>query len=182
MTTATPIRGAGLLAALAIAGLVHIGTLVTVPRWVPETAVTRLMRTLPPDRFTVIAATGGVLRGLDPAFVHAACPLDLAAGPVGVTGPVPDDLWTLALVDTSGAVVADIAAPAVDGGRLALEVGTAGDLEIRRRARGGLTPAPLTATLSDRRGLVLVRAFLDEGADRPALEATLAALACTPLR
>ena len=76
-----------LLAIVMVAGIVHIASLLLVPRVAPDDAYARLVAVAPEGRVTVLpraATPGDALPDRDPAVATAVCRYDLAAGPLRV--------------------------------------------------------------------------------------------------
>jgi uncharacterized membrane protein len=81
-----------LVVSVTIAGLVHIGSLLGVPRVATAGPYERLAALAADGRFVVLPDEGAgvdVLPFRDPAFVTAACRFDLTKGPITVRAPLP---------------------------------------------------------------------------------------------
>ena len=96
-----------LLAALIIAGLVHIVTILILPRVASRDSYARIASVAPINRFTPLPdARPGVelLPMQDPALARSACRFDLSAGPVRVRADVRglEGMLTLSFHDRRG--------------------------------------------------------------------------------
>jgi uncharacterized membrane protein len=167
------------LGGLLLAGLVHVVAVLLVPEMAPRDAVSRIHDVVPTGEVTAIPADGSVLPDLDPYFVHAACTFDVSAGPIEVTGAMPDTLWTFAVVSKTGGIVTSLERSASVDNRLDVVVGRPGPIEQLRLSRAAtLSPGTSFAAVPDDLGFVLIRAFAPEGAARETFGAALAKLDC----
>jgi uncharacterized membrane protein len=170
-----------LLGGLFLAGFVHVVAVLLIPDMAPRDAVSRVLDLAPPGAMAALPADGSILPDLDPYFTHAACPFDLATGPVELSGAMPDTAWSFAVVSKTGGIATSLERSAAVDNRIDVVVGRPGEVEQIRIARaasaaGGTTYAPVAADL----GFVLVRAFVDEPEHRDDIDAALAALECGP--
>lgn len=170
------------LGGLMLAGIVHVVAVLTIPDVAPADPVDRVFRVAVPGAMTPIPADGTVLQDLDPFFHHAVCLVDPAGGPVEVSGPMPPDLWTVAVVGEREGVAGSLERGGVADGRLELVVGRPAEVERIRLDRVESGRVPTVVEIASGRGFVLVRAFAGRGVDRAAMEAAIAALACAPAR
>ena len=79
------------LAAIILGGIVHLGTILALPRTASQDAYTRLEPITPVNAMTPIprpTAAKALLPYMDPAFAVAVCRYDLANGPMKLTAPV----------------------------------------------------------------------------------------------
>src|SRR5690242_1607261 len=80
-----------ILSGLMLGGLVHLTTIMALPRTASRDAYTRLTPTVPVNGFAVLPSPSpesSVLPFMDPAFAVAVCRYDLANGPLKLTVPV----------------------------------------------------------------------------------------------
>lgn len=160
---------------LAVASLVFTGTLRLLPQIIEARALARFgaPNTMhfagPPD-----AGTRSVVRP-NPDMLYAACPFDLAAGPLRLTAKVPHSTyWSVAAfdADSNNFFVRDDRQLAGD----AIEI-----VAIRR----GMALPPLGATpdrvvlfAPSERGLLLIRVLINDATQVAALEAMQRQAAC----
>jgi uncharacterized membrane protein len=95
-----------ILVGLLLAGIVHIVTLLALPRLIPQDAYARLGKLGPDNAFHIVAGPARnrptVLPFLDPAYVYAVCRYDLAGGPLHIHAPVPASYAALSLYNQDG--------------------------------------------------------------------------------
>ncbi|MYZ50486.1 DUF1254 domain-containing protein [Propylenella binzhouense] len=94
-----------LLAILLTAGVIHIVTILLVPRFATENGWSRLAAVAAPDGFALIGEGEHAVPGLDPLFVHGACRLDLSAAPAAISLSSSGGFWSMALYDPRGLIV-----------------------------------------------------------------------------
>lgn len=169
-----------LLGGLFLGGFVHVIAVLLVPEMAERDAVGRIQALRAVGTITSLPADGSALPDLDPFFVHAACAFDLADGPVTLSGAMPEDVWTVAVVARAGGIVASIERAAAADNRLDLVVGRPTEVERIRLDRAADAPGTTYAESSSDRGFILLRAFAEDPADRPRIAETLASLQCAP--
>ena len=87
-----------LVGAVVIAGIVHIASVLVMPRLAPKDAYARLEKLAPLHRMTLLPATApgaGAPPFEDPALVQGVCRYDLALGPLRLRAELPPDALTL---------------------------------------------------------------------------------------
>ncbi|TPQ49772.1 hypothetical protein C2U72_16820 [Prosthecomicrobium hirschii] len=90
---------------LVLGGIIHIVTVLGLPRFAADDAFTRVAGYGPDYRFNPIPRPGSgtpTLPLLDPAFAQYVCRFDLEDGPVRIRGAMPDTFWTVAVFDGHG--------------------------------------------------------------------------------
>ncbi len=152
--------GLMLLAILMVAGMVHIVSLLLVPRVAPDDAFARVsafapegvVRTLPPA-----ASAGDPLPGRDPALVAAVCRYDLGGGPLRVTAVLGDeDFVALTLHARSGVAFYGLSDRAANEGKLDLVIMTSGQREAAEARDPPDTPVrDVRVVAPESRGFVL---------------------------
>ena len=170
-----------LVGGLMLAGVVHVVTVLAIPNAAKTDAVDRIHRAAPAGRFSAVLADGSILPDLDPFFVHAACPFDLSAGPVEISGTMPADVWTLTVVTENGGVVSSLERATTVNGQLDLVVGGVAAIERLRLAIAGSGRDAIFVSTPVDRGFVLLRAYVSRGADREELSRQLTAIDCSPV-
>lgn len=94
-----------LLIGLFLGGIIHIVTVLGVPRVAEQDAWARLAGFGPDNAFNAIprpAPGVATLPLIDPAFAQYACRFTLEAGPVRIRATLPDQFWSVALFQGSG--------------------------------------------------------------------------------
>jgi uncharacterized membrane protein len=169
-----------------LGGLVHLTTVLALPRLALEDAYTRIERLGPANRVTVLPSPTpfeAVLPRLDPAFLHAACRYDLSAGyPLRVVIPLTQDYMSVSFYTRHGLPFYAL------NDRSAAQRTI--DLQLMTPAQRAALPEDEEITAADRlivesptlEGVVLVRAFVRERGDLAAISARLAEARCSEMR
>lgn len=95
-----------LLAAVIMAGIIHIGAVLGLPMMENARSVKRLDTLLPLHDMVVlppVTEEAQALPYMSPEIAYAFCRYDLSAGPVEIRTALPDSAWSIALIDTLGA-------------------------------------------------------------------------------
>ena len=170
-----------IVSGLLLGGLVHLTTILALPRAASRDAYTRLAATVPVNGFALLPAPtpeASVLPFMDPAFAVAACRYDLANGPVKLTVPVNQAYTSVTFYtryDVAYYAINDRAA-----GRRSIE------LDLMTSSQREALPDDEDVTSADRlivespslTGLIVARAFLPEPSLLPAATAALQAAQC----
>lgn len=96
-----------ILAGLVLGGIIHLAVILILPSQSTNNAWATIDRLGTKNQMVVIKATGDDAwsrLNLDPAFVYAACQIDLSDGPVSISGRLPSAFWTAALIAKDGSV------------------------------------------------------------------------------
>jgi uncharacterized membrane protein len=169
---------------LVMGGIVHLATIMVLPRTATKDAYGRLAALGPINGFTVLPAPtpqAATVPFMDPAFATAVCRYDLGKGPVKLTVPVSQAYTSVTFYtryDVAYYAINDRAA-----GRRSIEL----DLMTTKQRED--LPEDEEITAADRlivespsaTGLIVARAFSPEPSLLPAATATLAAAQCRPL-
>jgi uncharacterized membrane protein len=168
---------------LVLGGIVHLASILALPRTATKDAYSRLAPLAPVNGFAVLPApTPGAssVPFMDPAFATAVCRYDLAKGPVKLTVPVSQAYTSVTFYTRY-----DIAYYAINdraAGRRAIEL----DLMTTRQRED--LPDDEEVTAADRlivespslTGLIVARAFSPEPSLLPTATAALTAAQCKP--
>ncbi len=129
-----------------------------------------------------VPADGSVLPDLDPAFVHAVCPFEVAhGGAIEVSGTMPDTIWSYAVVAGPGIAASFERSSAVEN-RVDLVIADADTAEGVRLVRTGEGNTSTSyAPVPDGRGFVLLRAYTDPDHPPATVRDLLTALDCGPV-
>lgn len=172
-----------IVSGLLLGGLVHLVTILVLPRAASRDAYARLASIVPVNGFTLLPAptpAAAVLPFMDPAFAVAVCRYDLATGPVKLSVPV-DQAYTSVTFYTRR----DVAYYAINdraAGRRLIE------LDLMTPKQREALPDDEDVTAADRlivespslSGLIVARAFSPEPSQMPAATAALQAAQCKP--
>jgi uncharacterized membrane protein len=172
-----------IVAGLLLGSLVHLVTILALPRAASRDAYARLAPIVPVNGFALLPAPtpeDSVLPFMDPAFAVAVCRYDLAKGPVKLTVPVNQAYTSVTFYtrrDVAYYAINDRAA-----GRRSIE------LDLMTRQQRDALPDDEEVTSADRlivdspsfTGLIVARAFSPEPSQMPAAVAALQAAQCKP--
>lgn len=172
-----------ILSGLVLGGLVHLATILVLPRTASRDAYARLASFVPVNGFAVLPGPHpeeSVLPFMDPAFAVAVCLYDLAKGPVKLAVPV-NQAYTSVTFYTRH----DIAYYAINdraAGRRSIE------LDLMTTKQREALPDDEDVTAADRlivesptlTGLIVARALSPEPSLMPAATAALQAAQCKP--
>lgn len=170
-----------LAVSLTIAGLVHIGSLLGVPRVATAGPYERLAKLDADGRFVALPDDGDradLLPFRDPAFVTAACRYDLAQGPVTLRAMLPSTYGAVAVHNQSGQPFYALNDRAAADGAVEINILASDDVaavELEEPTEG--RPA-LRIVSPTEKGFILVRLFAVGESARPALRELAASASC----
>ncbi len=164
-----------------LGGIVHLATVIIMPRTATQDAYSRLARIAPVNAVTALPAPtpeGAMMPYMDPAFAIAVCPYDLSHGTIKLTVPV-----SLAYTSISFYTRHDVAYYAINdraAGRRVIE------LELMTVDQHSQMPEDEDITAADRlivdsptlTGLIEIRALSPEAGFMPMAQNTIAAAQC----
>jgi uncharacterized membrane protein len=170
-----------LFGGLLLGGIVHLATVLLLPRTATQDAYTRLSATARANSITPLPAPtpdDAVLPFMDPAFASAVCRYDLAAGPLKLRVPVSQAYTSVSFYTRSG--VAYYAINDRAAGRRTIE------LDLMTPQQRAELPDDEEVTAADRliveaptpTGLILVRTFAPEPGLMPMARRALASAQC----
>jgi len=170
-----------LLGGLLLGGIVHLATVLLLPRSATQDAYTRLSATAPANSITSLPAPTSdeaVLPFMDPAFATAVCRYDLAAGPLKLRVPVSQAYTSVSFYTRSG--IAYYAINDRAAGRRIIE------LDLMTSEQRAEVPEDEEVTAADRLivesptpiGLILIRTFGPEPGLMPMAHRALSAARC----
>ena len=171
-----------LLGGLLLGGIVHLATVLLLPRTATQDAYTRLTATAPANAIMPIPAPtpdDAVLPFMDPAFATAVCRYDLGAGPLKLRVPVSQAYTSVSFYARTG--VAYYAINDRAAGRRIIE------LDLMTTAQRAELPDDEEVTAADRlivesptpTGLILIRTFGPEPGLMPMAQRALVAARCS---
>jgi uncharacterized membrane protein len=170
-----------LLGGLLLGGIVHLSSVLLLPRTATQDAYTRIAAAVPANSMVPLPAPNpddAVLPFMDPAFASAVCRYDLAGGPLKLRVPVSQAYTSVSFYSRNG--VAYYAINDRAAGRRSIELDL---MTARQRAE---LPDDEEVTSADRliveaptaTGLILVRTFGPEPGLMPMARRALAAARC----
>jgi uncharacterized membrane protein len=172
-----------LLGGTLLGGIVHLATMLVLPRTATQDAYARLAPTGPVNKMVPIPAPApqnAPIPFMDPAFATAVCRYDLSQGPIKFTAPVSIAYTSVSFYTRSG--VAYYAINDRAAGRRVIE------LSLMTTQQREDLPADEDVTAADRLivespskiGLIVLRALAPEPGLMPTVRNTVAAAQCRP--
>jgi uncharacterized membrane protein len=172
-----------IVAGLVLGGIVHLATIMALPRTATRDAYARLAAIAPMNGFMLLSAPTpeqSTVPFMDPAFATAVCRYNLAGGPVKLAVPVSQAYTSVTFYTRN-----DVAYYAINdraAGRRSIE------LDLMTTAQRKALPQEEDVTAADRlivesptpTGLIVARAFSPEPSLLPAATASLQAAQCKP--
>lgn len=170
-----------LLGGALLGGVVHLATIIILPRTATQDAFARLMTDAPVNTVAALPAPRpekAAMPFMDPAFASGVCRYDLSAGPLKLTVPV-----SLAYTSVSFYTRYDVAYYAINdraAGRRVIE------LDLMTPEQKSLMPEDEDVTAADRlivesptvTGLIAIRAMAPEPGLLPMAQTTIANARC----
>ena len=165
-----------------LGGIVHLTTIIILPRMATQDAYSRLARTAPINTVVplpAVAPESATMPFMDPAFASAVCRYDLSQGPLKLSVPV-----SLAYTSVSFYTRYDVAYYAINdraAGRRVIE------LDLMTTDQHNQMPEEEDVTAADRlivesptvTGLIAFRALAPEPGLMPMAQSIMAAAKCT---
>jgi uncharacterized membrane protein len=170
-----------LLAGILLGGVVHLSTVLALPRTAAHDAYARLLPMTPVNKMVSIPASAApVLPFMDPAFATAVCRYDLSKGPLKLTSPVSQAYTAVSFYTRYG--IAYYAINDRAAGRKVIE------LDLMTPQQHEQIPEEEDVTAADRlivesptpTGLIVLKALSPEPALMPMAQAALASAQCKP--
>jgi uncharacterized membrane protein len=169
------------LAGIILGGIVHLGTILALPRTASQDAYARLEPITPVNQMTAIprpTAAKALMPYMDPAFAVAVCRYDLGRGPMKLTAPVSQAYTSVTFYTKLGVAYYGINDRAA--GRRTIE------LYLMTTAQHEAMPDEEDVTAADRliiespgtTGLIVLRALSPEPSLMPMAQAAAAAGRC----
>jgi len=172
-----------ILAALIIAGIVHLTSILAMPRLATEDAFARIARVAPLHKLTILAGKPDAMKLLpfeDPSTAVAVCRFDLTQGPLRLKGKlVGDGLMLMSFRNRFGAAFYSMTDRGTSRGTLNVVVVIQSQLEaIEANDPEDETPSELRLTSPTLKGLVILRSLAPEKGDYPRAVEELKSIAC----
>jgi uncharacterized membrane protein len=166
---------------LVLAAIVHLTTVLAIPRFATRDAWSRIIEIAEPVGVTLLprAIPGDeILPGLDPAIVYGACIYDLSEGPFAVTAPMPGGYWSIAFHTRDGVIYYAVNDEAATSDRFDIEIRNAAQMRKFKLEYPEPDEEILTIEAPADVGFALIRALVPAPSLRPRVEAAVAATVC----
>lgn len=169
-----------LFGGLLLGGVVHLSTVLALPRTAAHDAYARLLAIAPVNKVVPLPTTPAVMPFMDPAFATAVCRYDLSRGALKLTAPISQAYTAIAFYTRYG--IAYYAINDRAAGRKVIE------LDLMTTAQRDQLPEEEDVTAADRlivesptlTGLIVLKALSPEPGLMPMAEKALAAAQCKP--
>jgi len=170
-----------LLGGILLGGIVHLATVLAMPRAASQDAYSRLVPIAPVNKMVPLplpTAQGSIMPFMDPAFAAAVCRYDLSGGSIKLNAPVSEAYTSVTFYTRDS--VAYYAINDRAAGRRAIE------LDLMTPAQHAQLPEQEDVTAADRliidspttTGLIVLRALAPEPGLMPMARNALAAAQC----
>ena len=171
-----------LLGALLLAGIVHLTTVLLLPRMATQDAYARVSAITPVNAVIPVPSPTpekAVMPFMDPAFQVSVCRYDLSRGPLKFSVPISQTYTSVSFYTRS-----DVAYYAIND----RAAGRVIELDLMTTAQRAELPENEEITAADRlivaspttTGLIVIRALASEAGWVPAVRSALAAAQCRP--
>ena len=169
---------------LVLGGLVHLTTVLAMPRLALDARIGVLERVGPANEVHLIPSPTpfeAVLPRLDPSFAHAVCRYDLRDEPLRVTIPLASDYMSVSFYTRHGMPFYALNDRAAAQRVIDLQLMTADQRAALPRDEEITAADRLIVESPSEEGIVLVRAFVREKGLQEAVEARLREAKCGPV-
>lgn len=173
-----------LLIGLTLGALVHLVTIMAIPRLAQDDGWSRVMALASPAGVTLLPRAGPADDGLpllDPSAAHAVCLFDLSRGPMSISAPMPPGFWSVSLFGDDRAVFYAVTRAATNEDVFTIELRNAVQTRRTRIAQADPDPATLQVEAPSNGGFALFRALVTGRSERAIVEEALAGIQCEPL-
>jgi uncharacterized membrane protein len=172
-----------LLGGLLLGGIIHIFTILGLPRLAEETTWTRIAALEARDSIMVLPRIGpgdpNPLR-LDPELSYGVCQIDLSQGPAYLSGVLPDAFWSVALYNEAGVVTYSTTNRDGIGQTVELGVFNAAQTRLLAQQQIDIAEGLLVVESTTDNLFVVVRLSPPHDAMRTRFEAELSEISCGP--
>lgn len=166
------------LAGLLVGLLVHLTTIIAMPRLSGQTGFQRAAAIAPLGRFVALPADRTPLPLPDPAIVTGFCRYDLSEGPAHIHVPLNAGFLSVSFYTAEGLNFYTLTDRAAANGALDMTLFTLAQLAEIRAKQGPDLPGALRLQAPVPTGLVLVRALVPEPTQQAEVERALAPATC----
>jgi uncharacterized membrane protein len=169
-------------AAVLLAALAHIMMIFAMPQFAPRAAVARIGGSLEVNKLHLMPpADQMAIPFADPAMVTAACPFDLAETPVRLRIITGEDFLSVVFLGESGRVMTSLTDKAATRRVLDMRLVTSQQLQQLEAQDPDDEPVQeIRLTMSETRGVAIIRAFAGRESAKAGVEALLARVVCRP--
>jgi len=171
-----------IFATLLLAVVVHIGTVLMVPRLEGGGRVTNAMRGGDLNRLTVLATSERaykVLRVSNSDLVYAVCPFDITQRPMIVSARVPDRYWSMSIYGEDGSSLYTLNDIQVGVQSFSAELRLQGQDGFAQTDTGQRDNERLVVRSSSERGIIIFRAFASDASEHERAAEQLAQTTCS---
>lgn len=166
------------LAGVLIGIVVHLATIIALPRLSAQTGYQRAEAVSATTGFTVLSADKTPLPSPDPAIVTAFCRYDLGNGAMHLHVPVNAGFLSISFYTPAGLNYYALTDRAAANGVIDLGLYTPSQLALARAQEGPDLPGDLRLQAPQQRGLVVLRALIPEPGAKAEVERGLAGATC----
>lgn len=161
--------------------LVHLVTVMAVPRVADQDGWSRALAFAEPEGVTLLPPArpdSEALPLLDPALAYAVCRIDLSQGPMLISAPMPRAFWSLALYSREHGVYYAVTQEAAPTEMFEIELRNAAQMRRFRMTETQPDTETLTIEVPADTGLAVFRALAQGRSGRGEAEAHLASIDC----
>ncbi len=172
-----------LLAGLLLGGVVHLATILVLPRTATRDAYARLAPITPVNAFTLLPTptpTAAPMPFMDPAFAASVCRYDLGNGSIKLTAPVSQAYTSVTFYTRNGIAYYAINDRAAGRRLIELDLMTTEQREALPEEEDVTSADRLIVESPTRTGLIVVRALSPEPGLLQMASAAVSAAQCKP--
>lgn len=169
---------------LVLAAILHILTILAIPRFATRDAWSRISEIAEPAGITLLPRPlpgDEPLPGLDPSMVYGVCLYDLSEGPLAISAPMPDHYWSVAFHTREGVIFYAVNDEAATSDRFDIEVRDARQMRQYRLEYPEADETLLAIEAPAATGFALIRALVAAPSLRSEVEAAVAGVSCATL-
>lgn len=168
------------LALLVVAAIVHVSSLLLVPRFASQDAYHRLIQDNPAVQLRLLSPELQSFVGSDPAVVISACPYRLSEGPLRIrTKPDAQEILSIAFHAPDGTAFFAVTDKAAGKDEINILLVTQDQLRAIESEDDPEEPVPeLRLVANATEGFVIIRSLVQRPSERPAAERRVMSLIC----
>ncbi|EFO29072.1 putative N- transmembrane anchored protein [Roseibium sp. TrichSKD4] len=171
----------GILATLAIAGIVHILVILSIPKNVTHSAYAKTADFGADFQFNILSEVlpgQEPLPALDPAMTHAVCRFQIEEGPVQFTASLPVPFWSIGLFDVTGQIIYSLNNRTAGSETLSMLLLSPAQLSILRENPPEDLEDLIVIETEKQEGFAILRAFVSHPTELADTKAALQNAAC----
>lgn len=172
------------LGVAALAGIIHIATILSIPQIAPYDAWSRITAIVPEGgKMTLPRATPGneALPFMDPAVIYTVCRYNLANGPLRVDTRIPDTFWSVAGHTRAGIVYYSVTSQAAPRGEIVIEIRDNAQMKEVELKEAEATNDVLNIEAPEDEGFLLFRSLVATESQAPAIAKLARSSTCETL-